>query len=233
MSFTKAYQIHNLQFIMARPSSKLKVCGTLKENLWSSSKITNSSKNKWSLFKERDPQLHYPQSTPKRVHIEPTHRLYGNRLKAKQKLRAFYGNIHEKAFRATSKKSLLHDNLIGLLESRLDTVLYRMHFGSSPFAIRQWIAHGAFLVNGQPIYAKGFQLQPGDLIETKEDPRFFRALTTQIHQRMEKASFLYPLPPHLEVSYSNLSAIFLYTPSLSEVFYPVSMDIDLVKEFYK
>ena len=147
-------------------------------------------------------------------------------------MRNFYGNISEKTFKATYIKSKLKNNFVGLLESRLDTVLYRMGFVSTVFAARQFISHGSVVVNGLRADVKSASLKTGDFLEitTKAWPRTFDELDERFK---DKEQTLHPLPRHLEVNYSVLKAVFLGEPSLTETSYGSRMNVDLVKEFYK
>lgn len=89
---------------MSLNKTKYKVCAALGENLWSSSKIGRFRKKKWSRVQGQGLKVHYPQTSKTQVHLQPSVYLYGNRLKAKQKLRKFYGNLSEKSFHALYKK---------------------------------------------------------------------------------------------------------------------------------
>ena len=216
---------------MSIHKTKYKVCAALGENLWSLPKVGRFKKKKWLKLNKIGFQQHYPQELKNPVHLQPSVFLYSNRLKAKQKLRKFYGNITEKAFRSLYKKSILKDNFIGLLESRLDSVVLRMNFAPTPFAARQMISHGMFLVNGKPLNIKSTLLKPGDCIEVSDKAWF--GLYQNIELRFTNEDFIRPVPNYLEVSYSLLKGIFLYEPKLTEVPYSSPMNIDLVKEFYK
>lgn len=216
---------------MSIKQSKYKVCSSLGENLWSSAKIGRFNKKKWAKVKNQSLGLHYPQRSTDQVHLQPSVYLYGNRLRAKQKLRKFYGNITEKRFKRLYKKSILHDNFLGLLERRLDTVIFRMNFVPTPFAARQLISHGSVLVNGKRVNIKSTLLKPGDCVEISKKawPRIFDAM----EKRFKIEDFIRPTPNYIEVNYSILKGIFLYEPSLDEVSFGVPMNIGLVKEFYK
>ena len=216
---------------MSIKKSKFKICAALGENLWSSSKIERFQKKKWLRVKTQGFNVHYPQTSKNQAHLQPSVYLYGNRLKAKQKLRKFYGNISEKSFRSLYKKSVRKDNFIGLLESRLDTIVYRMNFVPTPFAARQLINHGAFLVNGKKATIKSTLLKVGDCVEVS-DKAWSRVYHT-MEKRVKVESFIRPVPSYLEVNYSILKGIYLYELVFTEVPYSVPMNIDLVKEFYK
>lgn len=216
---------------MSIKRSKYKVCFSLGENLWSSTKISRFNKKKWAKVKNQKLGVYYPQKSTDQVHLQPSVYLYGNRLRAKQKLRKFYGNITEKHFQRLFKKSIQHDNLLGLLESRLDTILFRMNFVSTPFAARQLISHGSILVNGEKVNIKSTLLKPGDCIEVSKKawPRIFEGLM----ERFQSEEFIRPVPNYIEVNFSILKGIFLYEPKLDEIGFGVPMNIGLVKEFYK
>jgi small subunit ribosomal protein S4 len=212
--------------------TKWKVCAALGENLWSSPKVKRFNKKKWAKAKKQKIGFYYPQTSRNKTHLQPSLYVYKGRLTAKQKLRNFYGNISEKTFKATYIKSKLKNNFVGLLESRLDTVLYRMGFVSTVFAARQFISHGSVVVNGLRADVKSASLKTGDFLEitTKAWPRTFDELDERFK---DKEQTLHPLPRHLEVNYSVLKAVFLGEPSLTETSYGSRMNVDLVKEFYK
>src|SRR5690349_10093268 len=98
---------------------------------------------------------------------------FGGQLRAKQKLKGYYGNISEKQFRkyyevAARRKGDTSENLIELLERRLDAVCYRMKFAMTPFAARQFVSHGHLLVNGKKLNIPSFLVRDGDVIEVKD-----------------------------------------------------------------
>src|ERR1700722_11221472 len=98
---------------------------------------------------------------------------YGLQLTAKQKLKGYYGNITERQFRrlyaeAVRRRGDTSENLIGLLESRLDAVVYRMKFVPTVFAARQFVNHGHVLVNGKRVNIPSYQLKPGDTLEVRQ-----------------------------------------------------------------
>ena len=211
--------------------SKLKVCLRLKENLWSLP-LTNFRKRKWSLLKKRGRGLYYPQLVKKAGHLISRRWIYANQLKTKQKLRLFYGNISEKAFRNIYRKSVLHDNFLGLLESRFDSLLYRTHLVATPFSARQAISHGRFLVNKKVVKRRGLQLRSGDLIEVKE--KHFHALVNNICEHLGRQNERFsPVPNHVEVNYSICAAIFLQEPYTHEVFYGMPLNLLDAKEYFK
>jgi len=156
---------------------------------------------------------------------------YGLQLTAKQKLKGYYGNINERQFRrlyaeAVRRRGDTGENLIGLLESRLDAVVYRMKFVSTVFAARQFVNHGHMLVNGKRVNIPSYQLKPGDVLEirqkSKELPLVLEA--TQLAER--------DVPEYLEVDQKTMKGTYVRVPTLLEVPYPVQMEPNLVVEFY-
>src|SRR5229473_76420 len=98
---------------------------------------------------------------------------FGIQLRAKQKLKGYYGNISEKQFRkyyfeAVRRKGDTSENLIELLERRLDAVIYRMKFAITPFASRQFVNHGHVMVNGKKVNIASYLVQDNDIIEVRE-----------------------------------------------------------------
>lgn len=156
---------------------------------------------------------------------------YGTQLRAKQKLKGYYANITEKQFRRVYQEALRlkgdsGENMIGLLERRLDAVVYRAKFVSTPFAARQFINHGHIKVNGRRVNIPSFQVKPGDLIEVKESSRQLEIVlvATQLAER--------DVPDYVEADHNKMTARLTRVPSLSEVPYPVQMEPNLVIEFY-
>jgi len=156
---------------------------------------------------------------------------FGTQLKAKQKLKGYYGNISEKQFRkyyaeAIRMKGDSGDNLIGLLERRLDAVVYRAKFVPTVFAARQFVNHGHIKVNGRRVNIASFQVKPGDVVEIKESSRQL-ALVLEAQQLAER-----DIPDYYEVDHSKGTAKLSRIPLPSEVPYPVIMEPNLVIEFY-
>ncbi|MDP9196207.1 MAG: 30S ribosomal protein S4 [Pseudomonadota bacterium] len=156
---------------------------------------------------------------------------YGIQLMAKQKLKGYYANIGERQFRryyaeAMRRKGDSGENLIQLLERRLDAVVYRMKFVPTPFAARQFVSHGHVLVNGKRVNIPSFQLKDGDMIEVRQKVR-------QIPLVMEAmASAERDIPEYLQVDTGTFKGTFVRAPGLSDVPYPVQMEPNLVIEFY-
>ncbi len=156
---------------------------------------------------------------------------FGLQLRAKQKLKGYYGNITEKQFsrtyeEATRRKGNTSENLIALLESRLDAVVYRAKFVPTPFAARQFVNHGHVLVNGKRVNIASFRVKPGDVVSVRERSRNM-ALVLEAAQSAERDT-----PDYIEVDTKALSAKFIRAPELAEVPYPVKMEPNLVVEYY-
>ncbi|PWC53583.1 30S ribosomal protein S4 [Azospirillum sp. TSO22-1] len=156
---------------------------------------------------------------------------YGLQLMAKQKLKGYYGNIGEKQFRkiyqeAVRRKGDTGENLIGLLERRLDAVVYRMKFVPTPFAARQFINHGHILVNGKRVNIPSYRVKDGDVIEVKNKSKQLALVLEAV------ASGERDIPEYLTVDTGALKGSFLRAPQLADVPYPVQMEPNLVVEFY-
>jgi small subunit ribosomal protein S4 len=156
---------------------------------------------------------------------------YGLQLMAKQKLKGYYGNIGEKQFRkiyqeAVRRKGDTGENLIGLLERRLDAVVYRMKFVPTPFAARQFINHGHVLVNGKRVNIPSFRVKDNDVIEVKSKSKQMALVLEAV------ASHERDIPEYLEVDTGALKGRFVRAPLLADVPYAVQMEPNLVVEFY-
>jgi small subunit ribosomal protein S4 len=156
---------------------------------------------------------------------------FGTQLAAKQKLRGYYGNITEKQFHniyveATRKRGDTSENLIGLLERRLDAVVYRMKFVPTVFAARQFVNHGHVTVNGQRVNIPSYRLSEGDVIEVREKSRQM-ALVLEASELAER-----DVPEYVEVDHNKMRGTFVRTPRFADVPYPVMMEPNLVIEFY-
>ena len=156
---------------------------------------------------------------------------FGVQLMAKQKLKGYYGNIGEKTFRkyyeeAVRRKGDTSENLIDLLERRLDCVIYRMKLAITPFAARQFVNHGHILVNGKRLNIASYLVKDNDTIEVKEKSKQLTVLldATQNAER--------DVPEYIEVDHRAMRGKFLRSPKLSDVPYPVQMEPNLVVEFY-
>ena len=156
---------------------------------------------------------------------------YGVQLRAKQKLRGYYGNVSEKQFRgiyheAIRLKGDSGENLVGLLERRLDAVIYRAKFVPTVFAARQFVNHGHIKVNGQRVTIASYTVKVGDTIEVKEKSKQL-ALVIEATQLGER-----DVPDYIEVDHTKMTAKFARIPHLSEVPYPVQMEPHLIVEYY-
>ncbi len=156
---------------------------------------------------------------------------FGLQLKAKQKLKGYYGNLTEKQFsrtyeEAARRKGNTSENLIALLESRLDAVVYRSKFVPTVFAARQFVNHGHVLVNGKRVNIASYRVKVGDIISVRERSRNM-ALVLEALQSSER-----DFPEYITVDAKGLSATFVRAPDLAEVPYPVKMEPNLVVEFY-
>jgi len=156
---------------------------------------------------------------------------FGVQLHAKQKLKGYYGNISEKQFRkiygeATRQKGDTSENLIGLLESRLDAIVYRAKFVATVFAARQFINHGHVTVNGGKVDIPSYRCNPGDVIEVRERSKQL-AFVLEANQLAER-----DVPDYIDADHSKMTASYVRKPAFSDVPYPVQMEPNLVVEFY-
>jgi len=156
---------------------------------------------------------------------------FGLQLRAKQKLKGYYGDLTEKQFRrifteAERVKGDTGENLIGLLEQRLDAVVYRAKFVPTIFAARQFVNHGHVTVNGQRVNIPSYRVKEGDVIAVRDRSKQIALVLEAI------ASSERDVPEYLGVDHSKLTAEFIRLPSLSDVPYPVMMEPNLVVEFY-
>ena len=156
---------------------------------------------------------------------------YGQQLRAKQKLKAYYGNITEKQFsklyaEAIRLKGDTSENLIGLLEARLDAVIYRMCVVPTVFAARQFVNHGHVKVNGKRVNIASYRVSEGDVIELRDRSKEL-AIVLEAVQSPER-----DVPDYIDMDDKTLKATFVRKPKLSDVPYPVKMEPNLVVEFY-
>ena len=156
---------------------------------------------------------------------------FGTQLRAKQKLKGYYANISEKQFRRYYEEAVRlrgdsGENLIGLLERRLDAVVYRSKFVATPFASRQFINHGHIRVNGKRVNIPSYLVKVGDVIEVKQASKQL-AVVLEASQLAERDT-----PDYIEVDHNKMTAKFARIPQLADVPYPVQMEPSLVVEFY-
>src|SRR5579863_2096207 len=156
---------------------------------------------------------------------------FGLQLRAKQKLKGYYGNLTEKQFsgiyaEAARRKGNTAEKLIGLLESRLDAVVYRAKFVPTPFAARQFVNHGHVTVNGKRVNIPSYLVDDGDVIELKDKIKQ-NAVVLEAAKSSERE-----VPDYLEVDAEKCKGKFVRAPKLADVPYPVPMEPNLVVEFY-
>ena len=156
---------------------------------------------------------------------------YGVQLREKQKLKGYYGNITEKQFKKIFKeaeriKGDTSENLIGLLERRLDAIVYRAKFVPTVFSARQFINHGHVKVNGRRVNIPSYRIKTTDIIEIKDKSRGLEIVLrgTESSER--------DIPEYIEVDSKKMTAKITKIPNLGEVPYPVAMEPNLVVEFY-
>lgn len=156
---------------------------------------------------------------------------YGVQLHAKQKLKGVYGNVSEKQLRkyyaeAVRRKGDSSENLVGILETRLDSVVYRMKFVPSVFAARQFVNHGHVLVNGKKVNIPSYLVRPGDEIairsKAKETALVIDALAATDRE----------VPEYMEVDAKAGTGKFIRVPQLADIPYATQMEPNLVIEFY-
>ncbi|HML42845.1 MAG: 30S ribosomal protein S4 [Hyphomicrobium zavarzinii] len=156
---------------------------------------------------------------------------FGQQLRAKQKLKGYYANLSERQFsrlyvEATRLKGSTSEHLIGLLERRLDAVVYRSKFVPTVFAARQFVSHGHITVNGRRVTIPSFRVRIGDVVEVKEKSRQL-PLVLEALKSAER-----DIPDYIDVDQNKLTAKLTRVPALSDVPYPVTMEPNLVVEFY-
>ncbi|MFO1139098.1 MAG: 30S ribosomal protein S4 [Paracoccus sp. (in: a-proteobacteria)] len=156
---------------------------------------------------------------------------FGTQLRAKQKLKGYYGDLTEKQFRriyaeAERVKGDTGENLIGLLERRLDAVIYRAKFVPTIFAARQFVNHGHVEVNGKRVNIASYRVKEGDVISVRERSRQLAIVLESVGLAERD------VPDYLEVDHNKMTATFVRTPALGDVPYAVVMEPNLVVEFY-
>ena len=200
-----------------RTSAKYKIDRRMGENIWGRAK---SPVNK----REYGPGQHGQRRKNKLSD-------FGTQLRAKQKLKGYYGDLTEKQFRriyaeAERIKGDTGENLIGLLERRLDAVVYRAKFVATIWAARQFVNHGHIEVNGQRVNIASYRVKEGDVIAIRERSRQL-AIVLEAVGLAER-----DVPDYLEVDHNKMTATFVRTPALGDVPYAVVMEPNLVVEYY-
>ena len=200
-----------------RLNSKHKIDRRLKVNLWGRPK---------SPFNKRAyPPGQHGQSKNAKLSD------YGTQLQAKQKLKSYYGNINERQFRNVYKKAIMKkgdsaENLIGLLERRLDAVVYRAKLSITIFSARQLINHGHVKVNGKKVNIPSYQLKEEETIEVRDKSKKLALIDIALANKERE------VPEYLQVDEKNKKVKFVRTPKFEEVPYPVVMEPNLVIEYY-
>lgn len=199
-----------------RIAAKHKIDRRLGVNLWGAAKSPVSVRN-------------YAPGQHGNNKKKPTE--YGIQLLAKQKLKGYYGNMNERQFhrvyqKASRMKGNTSQNIIGLLERRLDAVVYRMKFAPTVFAARQIINHRHITVNGKVVNIASYLVKEGDVVEVRDN---FKENITVLSATQSTDR---DVPPYLSVEDKGLKGTFVNVPKLEDVPYPVVMEPNIVIEFY-
>ena len=200
-----------------RINAKHKVDRRLKVNLWGRPKSPFNTRNY--------PPGQHGQSRKGK----PTD--YGIQLNAKQKLKSYYGNINERQFRnvyrkALKKKGDTTENLVGLLETRLDTVIYRAKFAPTVFSARQLINHGHFKVNKKKVNISSYTVKETDLIEVKDKSKTLTIIEGCLSSKERD------VPEYIQHDSKNKTAKLVRVPKFADIPYPTLMEPKLVIEYY-
>jgi small subunit ribosomal protein S4 len=156
---------------------------------------------------------------------------FGTQLRAKQKLKGYYGDLTEKQFRkiygeAERVRGDTGEMLVGLLERRLDAVVYRAKLVPTIFAARQFVNHGPVNVNGKRVNIASYRVKEGDVVEVREKSKQLASVIEAM------ASAERDVPDYLEVDAGKKIVKFVRTPGLGDVPYPVKMEPNLIVEYY-
>ena len=200
-----------------RIRAKHKVDRRLKVNLWGKPKSPFNTRN-------YPPGQHGQNKKGK-----PTD--YGVQLNAKQKLKSYYGNINERQFRnvyrkAIKKKGDTIENLVGILETRLDTVIYRAKLAPTVFSARQLINHGHFKVNKKKVNISSYLVREEDLIEVKDKSKGLTIIDTSLSSKERD------VPEYIQLDTKNKTAKLVRVPKFADIPYPTVMEPKLVIEYY-
>lgn len=199
-----------------RTNSKYKIDRRLGVNLWGRPKSPINSRD-------------YPPGQHGQRRRKPSD--YGLQLMAKQKLKGYYGNITEKQFRryyteATKRKGDTSENLISILERRLDAVVYRMKFVPTVFSARQFVNHGHVRVNGKRVNIPSYMVKDGDVVSVREKSRQMPMVLLAMESNERD------VPDYMEVNFNKLEGTYVRAPKLADVPYPAQMEPNLVIEYY-
>jgi small subunit ribosomal protein S4 len=200
-----------------RHSAKYKIDRRMGENLWGRPK---SPVNK----REYGPGQHGQRRKGKTSD-------YGLQLRAKQKLKGYYGDLAEKQFykiyeEAVRLRGDTSEALIGLLESRLDAIVYRAKFVPTIFAARQFVNHGHVQVNGRRVNIGSYRVKVGDVVEVRQRSKEL-AIVLEAQDLAER-----DVPDYIEIDPAKKVAKLARVPNLADVPYAVKMEPNLVVEFY-
>ena len=200
-----------------RIKSKHKVDRRLGANIWGRPKSPYNSR------------AYGPGQHGQRSSAKPSD--YKIQLQAKQKLKNYYGNLNERQFRnlyreADRRRGNTGENLVGLLESRLDAVIYRAKFATTVFQARQLINHGHVKVNGKRVNISSFKLNDKDEVEIKESSKqlSYVLASTQLKER--------DVPGYIVTDHKKMTAKLARVPKFDEIPYPAIMEPNLVVEYY-
>ena len=197
--------------------SKHKVDRRLRVNLWGRPKSPFNSRN------------YPPGQHGKSKRGKPSD--YGTQLEAKQRMKFYYGNMNERQFRnvyrkAIQKKGNTTENLVGYLERRLDTVIYRAKFATTVFSARQLINHGHIKVNDKKVNIPSYLVKADDIVEVKSKSKEMITIVGAIVSKERD------VPDYIQMDEKNKKAKFIRVPKFSEIPYPTIMEPSLVIEYY-
>ena len=200
-----------------RLASKHKVDRRLKANLWGRPKSPFNIRN-------YAPGQHGKKRSGKDSD-------YGVQLHAKQRMKFYYGNINERQFRniyrkAAQKRGDSTENLIGFLERRLDTVVYRAKFANTVFSARQLINHGHVCVNEKKVNIPSYLVKVDDSIEIKSKSKELTMIAGSLSSKERD------VPDYIDSDEKNKKAKFIRVPKFSDVPFPSIMEPKLVIEYY-
>jgi len=200
-----------------RLKAKHKVDRRLKVNLWGRPKSPFNTRN------------YQPGQHGQSRKSKPTD--YGIQLIAKQKLKSYYGNINERQFRNIYRKAIKRrgdttENLVALLETRLDTVIYRAKFAPTVFSARQLINHGHFKVNKKKVNVSSYLVKEEDLIEVKDKSKSLIIIEGCLNSKERD------VPEYIQSDGENKTAKLVRVPKFADIPYPVQMEPKLVIEYY-
>ena len=200
-----------------RLASKHKVDRRLKVNLWGRPKSPFNTRN------------YPPGQHGKSKRGKPSD--YGTQLEAKQKMKFYYGNMNERQFRnvyrkAIQKRGNTSENLIGFLERRLDTIIYRAKFATTVFSARQLINHGHIRINGKKVNIPSYLVKEEDMIDVRDKSKGIAIIAISLVNKERE------VPDYIQLDEKHKRAKLIRVPKFSEVPYPTIMEPNLVIEYY-